>query len=72
MAKSANLARSFDPGQVRFFGISGDGQDVCVDFVKLSFGIIEGNDLGGTHVCEVLGVEEEDNILALVAVKRQG
>lgn len=44
-------------------GVYGATNNLAANAAKLLDPVAEGNDLSGTHKCEVQGVEEEDNIL---------
>mmetsp|Transcript_29095 Transcript_29095/g.92872 ORF Transcript_29095/g.92872 Transcript_29095/m.92872 type:complete len:244 (+) Transcript_29095:422-1153(+) len=65
-AEAALLAGLRGPGEVAVLGIHGHADDLAVDVLELLRAIGEGADLGGAHEGEVEGVEEEDDVLALV------
>lgn len=45
-------------------GVHGAANNLAADTTELFYSVAEGNDLGGTHKCEVQGVEEEDHIFS--------
>lgn len=44
-------------------GIHGAANNLAANTTEFFYSVAESNDLGGTHKCEVQGVEEEDHIL---------
>lgn len=43
-------------------GVHGAADNLAANTTEFFYSVAEGNDLGGTHKCEVQGVEEEDQI----------
>lgn len=50
------------------FGVNGDGDEFASDFPELVGLGIEGDDFGGADEGKVEGVEEQDDILAMVGL----
>lgn len=45
-------------------GVHRAANDLAANATELLYSVAERNDLGGTHKCEVQGVEEEDQIFS--------
>ena len=65
----SRFAALLTPGQVGEVGVSGAGDDSAVEGFKLCNSVREGDDLRRADEGEVEGIEEEDNILALVVIQ---
>jgi len=69
LAETTLLARLLHPISVRLSRVAGRGDDLTVEILE-SLGVLRhGDDLSGADEGEVLGVPEQDNILALVVGK---
>merc|ERR1712198_244252 len=69
VSQASFLAASLAPSKVRKVRVGGGCDDSTVVGLKLSSSVIERDDLGGADKGEVKGVEEENDILAFVAIK---
>lgn len=63
MTLRTEIIISILPCQVAEVGVYGAANNLAANVAKLLNPVAEGNDLSGTHKCEVQGVEEEDDIL---------
>jgi len=53
---------------MREFGINWDSDDFTTDFAEFFGLVIEGNDLSGAYESKVEGVEEENNVFAMIGL----
>jgi len=68
-AEAAVLSRRLDPGQVRELGIDGHAHHFRVDGAEFVGPVTEGDNFRGADEGKIEGVEEEDEIFALVHVE---
>merc|ERR1719228_806708 len=69
VSQPTGLPALLTPGEVGEVGVSGAGDHCTVESLKLCHPVREGDDLGGADEGEVQGIEEEDNVLALVVIQ---
>jgi len=67
--KTSSLATLLAPGKVREVRVGGARDNCAVQSFELCDSVREGDDLSWADKREVEGIEEEDNILALVVIK---
>lgn len=68
VAETSHLAGRLDPSQMRLHRIAGASDQLRVQLLELLRTVAEGNNLGGTHKGEILGIEEQDDVFAYPSV----
>lgn len=64
VAQTSLLAGSLDPGEMGLDRVSRAGNDLGVQLGELLSSVAEGNDLSGAEGAEVLGIEEQHDVLS--------
>lgn len=67
VAETALLAGRLDPGEMRLDRVARAGEQLRVQLLELLRSVAEGDDFGRTHEGEVLGVEEQHDVLAFAS-----